>query len=110
MKIYNFEEFIVESLPRQQSVDQLERVRKLSKSTDIGDKTIETGANLLNHSNPIDDGIESYEYYMKHNSETLYKNPKFDDKNTLNNQKKMVTNYPQPLTKSKYPNLTKKNK
>ena len=86
----------------------MERVRKLSRSTDIGDKTIETGANLLSHSNAIDDGIESYEDYMKHDKETTYKNPKFDDKNPLNNQKKMVTSYPQPTTPKVHKNLMKK--
>jgi hypothetical protein len=102
MKIYNYQEFITESLPRQHSVEQLERVRKLSKSTDIGDKTIETGANLLSHSNPIDDGIESYEDYMKHDKETFYKTPDFDEKNPLNNQKKLPTQYIGPQMKSRY--------
>jgi hypothetical protein len=103
MKIYNFEEFIVESLPRQHSVDQLERVRKLSKSTDIGDKTIEKGANLLSHSNPIDDGIESYEDYMKHDKDIEYNQIGFKD-----TSKKMVTNYPNPQPSKKHKDLMKK--
>ena len=103
MKIYKYQEFITESLPRQHSVDQLERVRKLSKSTDIGDKTIEIGANLLSHSNPIDTGIESYEDYMKHDKEIEYNQIGFKDP-----AKKMATNYPQPLPSTKHKNLMKK--
>lgn len=59
-----------ESLPRQQSVDQWNRVRKISKGIDIGDRISDMnkqGANIQYIENPIDSGIESYEDFEKHN-------------------------------------------
>jgi hypothetical protein len=72
MKILKFKEFEVtnESLPRQQSVDQLKRVMKISDKTDIGNRVSDMnkqGANIQYIQNPIDSGIESYEDYEKHN-------------------------------------------
>lgn len=72
MKIMRFEEFekIDESLPRQQSVDQLKRVMKQSAKTDIGNRISDMnkqGANIQYIQNPIDSGIESYEDFQKHN-------------------------------------------
>jgi len=61
---------ISESLPRQQSVDQLNKLRKLTKGTDIGDRISDMnkqGANIQYIQNPIDTGIESYEDFEKHN-------------------------------------------
>ena len=61
---------INESLPRQQSVDQLNKLRKLTKGTDIGDRISDMskqGANIQYIQNPIDTGIESYEDFEKHN-------------------------------------------
>ena len=59
-----------ESLPRQQTVDQLKRVMKISAKTDIGNRISDMnkqGANIQYIQNPIDTGIESYEDYEKHN-------------------------------------------
>ena len=72
MKILKFNEFdeVNEGLPRQQSVDQLKKVMKMSASTDIGNRISDMnkqGANIDYIHNPIDTGIESYEDYEKHN-------------------------------------------
>jgi hypothetical protein len=59
-----------ESLPRQQTVDQLKRVMKISSKTDIGNRISDMnkqGANIQYIQNPIDSGIESYEDYEKKN-------------------------------------------
>jgi hypothetical protein len=59
-----------ESLPRQQSVDQLKRVMKQSARTDIGNRISDMnkqGANIQYIQNPIDSGIESYEDFEKKN-------------------------------------------
>jgi hypothetical protein len=59
-----------ESLPRQQTVDQLKRVMKISSKTDIGNRISnmnKQGANIQYIQNPIDSGIESYEDYEKKN-------------------------------------------
>ena len=59
-----------ESLPNQRSVDQLERVMKISAKTDIGNRISDMnkqGANIHYMQNPIDTGIESREEYDKHN-------------------------------------------
>lgn len=72
MKILKFKEFEVtnEALPRQQSVNQLKRVMKVSSKTDIGNRVSDMnkqGANIQYIQNPIDTGIESFEDYEKHN-------------------------------------------
>lgn len=61
---------IKESLPRQSTVDQLNRIRKISKKTDIGDRVsnmTKQGSNIQYDKNPIDTGIESYEKFQKRN-------------------------------------------
>ena len=63
-----------ESLPRQQSVDQLKKVMKISAKTDIGNRISDMnkqGANIQYMQNPIDTGIESYEDYQKHNKKFI---------------------------------------
>jgi hypothetical protein len=58
------------ALPRESTVKQLKKLRKLSKGTDIGDRISDMnkqGANIQYIQNPIDTGIESYEDYMKSN-------------------------------------------
>jgi hypothetical protein len=58
------------ALPRKKTIDQLKRIRKLSKSTDIGDRVPDLkkqGANIHYYQNPIDTGIESYEDFEKKN-------------------------------------------
>ena len=77
MKIKKFEEFIKESLPRESSVKQLQRVMKISDKTDIGNKVDLVGNNLNFNRNPIKTGIESYEDYEKQNK-------KFNSKRKLN--------------------------
>ena len=71
MKILKFDEFeLNESLPREQTVKQWKRLRKLTKGIDIGDRITDMnkqGANIQYIQNPIDTGIESYEDYEKHN-------------------------------------------
>jgi cell fate (sporulation/competence/biofilm development) regulator YmcA (YheA/YmcA/DUF963 family) len=67
--LLNFEQ-LNENLPRKQTVDQLKRLRKLTKGIDIGDKISDMnkqGANIQYIKNPIDTGIESIEDYWKHN-------------------------------------------
>ena len=72
MKILKFNEFeeVNEALPRQQSVDQLKKVMKMSAKTDIGNRISDMnkqGANIQYIQNPIETGIESREDYEKHN-------------------------------------------
>jgi antirestriction protein len=98
MKVLKFAEFIKESLPQQNSVDQLKRVRALSKGTDIGDRIIDmskAGANVEYFDNPIDTGIESYQDFMKSQEESESKKP-------LNNKEKVSVNYITPQMKNGY--------
>jgi hypothetical protein len=68
--ILKFDEYITESLPRQRTVDQWNKLRKMTKGIDIGDRISDLnkqGANIQYYRNVIDSGIESYEDYEKHN-------------------------------------------
>jgi hypothetical protein len=68
--ILKFEEYITESLPRQRTVDQWKKLRKMTKGIDIGDRISDLnkqGANIQYYRNVVDSGIESYEDYEKHN-------------------------------------------
>jgi hypothetical protein len=59
-----------ESLPRQQTVDQLKKLRKMTKGVDIGDRISDLntqGANIQYYRNTVDSGIESYEDFEKKN-------------------------------------------
>jgi hypothetical protein len=72
MRILKFNEFEVtnEALPREQTVKQWKRLRKLTKGIDIGDRITDMnkqGANIQYIQNPIDTGIESREDYENHN-------------------------------------------
>jgi hypothetical protein len=71
MRILKFDEFqLNESLPRKQTVDQWNKLRKMTKGVDIGDRISDLnkqGANIQYIQNPVDSGIESYEDYEKHN-------------------------------------------
>lgn len=94
MKIYSFDEFIIESLPRQSSVNQLKKLRKLTKGIDIGDKISDMnkqGANIQYIHNPVDTGIESYEDFEKDNDRLFHSD--FDSKNPLKNQEKTPREY-----------------
>lgn len=60
-----------ESLPQETTVKQLEKIRKISKKTDIGDRISDMnkqGANIQYIHNPIDTGIESIQDYWKKNN------------------------------------------
>lgn len=97
MKIFRFEEYVTESLPQQHSVDQLKMVRKISKSTDIGDKIEDMnkqGANIHYIQNPIDSGIESMQDYDKD------KDKDFDEVNSIKNFK-LPTTYSIPQNPKK---------
>ena len=84
-KILKYNEFEVnESLPRQSTVNQLKKLRKLTKGTDIQDKIKSSNlANEIGTKNMVDDGIESYEHYIKSNR-------KKRKVNKLNESKKKV--------------------
>ena len=62
-----------EALPGQHNIDQLNRVRKISKGIDIGDRimNMDKGSNLKYMRNPIDSGIESYEDFEKRNKDFI---------------------------------------
>jgi len=63
-----------ESLPRQQTVDQWNKLRKMTKGVDIGDRVSDMnkqGANIQYIQNPVDSGIESYEDFEKHNKKFI---------------------------------------
>lgn len=56
------------ALPRQSTVDQLNKIRKATKSTTIDDSIPKMkGANLGYEGNVVDKGIESYEDFQKKN-------------------------------------------
>lgn len=56
------------ALPRQSTVDQLQKIRKATKSTTIDDRIPKMKAGNLSHErNYIDSGIESWESFQKKN-------------------------------------------
>lgn len=73
--ILRFDNFDVnESLPRQKTVDQWNKLRKMTKGVDIGDRISnlnKQGANIQYYRNVIDSGIESYEDFEKHNKKFI---------------------------------------
>ena len=75
MRILKFIDFeINESLPRQHTVDQWEKLRKITKGVDIGDRISDLnkqGANIQYYQNVVDTGIESYEDFEKHNKKFI---------------------------------------
>ena len=81
--IKRFSELNEGSLPRESSVNQLKRIRKLSKGVDIGDRIpdlMKQGANIHYSRNVIDSGIESYEDFEKKNKSFV---PSWNLKNLL---------------------------
>lgn len=59
-----------ENLPRQSTVNQLKKLRKITKGVDIGDRISDMnkqGANIHYISNPVDTGVESIEHFWKQN-------------------------------------------
>jgi hypothetical protein len=116
MKIYKYDEFINESLPRQRTVNQLKKLRKLTKGIDIGDKIADMSkgsANINYIHNPVDTGIESYEDYV-HDDDVLFNNNDFDMENPLKNQETTPRDYLGTKPKNGYDNemnhLKNKNK
>jgi hypothetical protein len=84
--IYNFKNFnkINESLPSDHNIDQLKKVMKLSVKTDIGNRISDMnkeGNNIQYIRNPIDNGIESYEDWQKHNKKFI---PSWNLKHLIN--------------------------
>jgi hypothetical protein len=68
--IMRFSEFNEGALPRQETVNQLKRLRKATKGIDIGDRVPnlkKQGANIHFDRNPVDSGVESYEDFEKQN-------------------------------------------
>ena len=60
------------ALPQQRTVDQLKKLRKATKSVDIGDKISDMnkqGANIQYIHNPVDTGVESQQDFEKHNKQ-----------------------------------------
>jgi hypothetical protein len=69
-KIMSFDDFNEGALPREETVKQLQKLRKMTKGTDIGDRVPnmkKQGANIHFMHNPVDSGVESYEDFEKHN-------------------------------------------
>ncbi len=63
-----------ESLPREHTVQQWNKLRKMTKGVDIGDRVSDMnkqGANIQYIQNPVDTGIESYEDFEKHNKKFI---------------------------------------
>ena len=59
-----------EALIRQRSLDQLKKLRKMTKGIDIADRIPDLqkqGANIHYSRNAVDSGIESYEDFQSHN-------------------------------------------
>lgn len=66
--IFNYKEFISESLIRSNSLRQLEEVKRLSKGTDIGEKTNDSKfGNTICIKNPIDSLLDTYEDQQEEN-------------------------------------------
>ncbi len=63
-----------ESLPRERTVQQWNKLRKMTKGIDIGDRISDMnkqGANIQYIQNPVDTGIESYEDFERHNKKFI---------------------------------------
>lgn len=73
---------VLECLPNEKSIKQLEMVAKLSKKTDIGNRISDMnkeGANIHWIKNPIETGIESREDYEKNNRKKMKHLKKFNE-------------------------------
>jgi len=73
MKVLNFKEYN-ESVSNDKSIEQLVKVRKASKGTDIGDRISDMnteGANIINIKNVLDTDIESREDYDENNKKII---------------------------------------
>ena len=71
---FDGDELTNESLPREQTVQQWNKLRKMTKGVDIGDRISDMnkqGANIQYIQNPVDTGIESYEDFERHNKKFI---------------------------------------
>jgi hypothetical protein len=72
--IYKYNDFINEALLHANSLRQLEEIRKASKGTDIGEKTMDDKhANVVWVKNPIDDELDTYEKQQDANKDFIPK-------------------------------------
>jgi hypothetical protein len=95
--VLNFIEFVNESLPQKGTVDQLKKLRKLTKSTDIGDRTddgVKKAGNAISSGNAVDNGVESIQHYNKFNKKHF--NANWNLKGLLPEK-----GYPMPINKRK---------
>jgi len=93
IKIKKFKDLNEGALPRKSTVDQLKKIRKLTKGIDIGDRVPDLkkqGANIHLYQNPIDTGIESYEDFEKKNKKFV---PSWNLKNKLSTFNESVDEY-----------------
>lgn len=93
IKIKKFKDLNEGALPRKKTVDQLKKLRKLTKGIDIGDRVPDLkkqGANIHLYQNPIDTGIESYEDFEKKNKKFV---PSWNLKNKLSPFNESVDEY-----------------
>lgn len=93
IKIKKFKDLNEGALPRKSTVDQLKKIRKLTKGIDIGDRVPDLkkqGANIHLYQNPIDTGIESYEDFEKKNKKFV---PSWNLKNKLSPFNESVDEY-----------------
>jgi hypothetical protein len=93
IKIKKFKDLNEGALPRKITVDQLKKIRKLTKGIDIGDRVPDLkkqGANIHLYQNPIDTGIESYEDFEKKNKKFV---PSWNLKNKLSPFNESVDEY-----------------
>jgi hypothetical protein len=93
IKIKKFKDLNEGALPRKSTVDQLKKLRKLTKGIDIGDRVPDLkkqGANIHLYQNPIDTGIESYEDFEKKNKKFV---PSWNLKNKLSPFNESVDEY-----------------
>lgn len=75
--IKKFDEFIEEgALPREQSVNQLQKLKRLSNKTDIGNKVAVQAGNSVSDRSALDN-VESYEDFVKGNKNF---NPNWNNK------------------------------
>jgi hypothetical protein len=77
--IKRFNDFneIDECLVPENSLRQLNDVRKISKSTDIGEKTRLKGPNMVYDRSALDGKVETYEDYVKSQKDYVQKNNKW---------------------------------
>lgn len=98
-----FDETITESLIRKQSLEQLKKVSKISKDTDIGRRIKkDNGENLVEIKNVLDGYVETYEQFVQRTNEGLFtKKSKKDKLENLSIIEDRITNAKKSLVKFK---------